>query len=128
MGRLYGNDAKEWPSKKVYEKTPRPTKWTPPNYGKDREWMKNWEKPTPKPTKYVKPPKPTSKKTDGRAYGASSEGMDDLTPLEKVLQAQDTLKAIEEKLRNGEGPEEGETRLYCDFFTQLLFPYLCGFI
>merc|ERR1712154_539596 len=55
--RLYGNDAKEWPSKKVYEKTPRPTKWTPPNYGKDREWMKNWEKPTPKPTKYVETPK-----------------------------------------------------------------------
>merc|ERR1712244_56522 len=65
--RLYGNDAKEWPSKKVYEKTPRPTKWTPPNYGKDREWMKNWEKPTPpktpKPTKYVKTLKPTYKKT-----------------------------------------------------------------
>merc|ERR1712154_668736 len=109
------------------------------------------EKPTPKPTKYVETPKPTykktprptkapktprptkaykswpSKKSDGRAYAASFEDMDGLTPLEKVLQAKDTLKAIEEKLRNGEGPEEGETRLYCDFFTQLLFPYLCLF-
>merc|ERR1739842_87345 len=32
-------------SKKVY-KTPRPTKWSPPSYEKEREWMKNWEKPT----------------------------------------------------------------------------------
>merc|ERR1719350_2678873 len=27
-------------------KTPRPTKWSPPSYEKEREWMKNWEKPT----------------------------------------------------------------------------------
>merc|ERR1712173_307433 len=23
------------------------TKWTPPSYEKEREWMKNWDKPTP---------------------------------------------------------------------------------
>merc|ERR1740116_798595 len=32
-------------TKKDY-KTPRPTKWSPPSYEKEREWMKNWEKPT----------------------------------------------------------------------------------
>merc|ERR1712244_16276 len=92
-------------------------------------------KKTPRPTKAPKTPRPTkaykswpSKKSDGRAYAASGEGIDGLTPLEKVLQAEDTLKVIEEKLRNGEGPEEeGETRLYCDFFTQLLFPYFLWF-
>merc|ERR1712129_596761 len=35
-----------WPTKKKMQKTSRPTKWSPPSYEKEREWMKNWEKPT----------------------------------------------------------------------------------
>merc|ERR1712129_166163 len=35
-----------WPTKKKMHKTSRPTKWSPPSYEKEREWMKNWEKPT----------------------------------------------------------------------------------
>merc|ERR1711971_1015464 len=34
------------PTEKKMHKTPRPTKWSPPSYEKEREWMKNWEKPT----------------------------------------------------------------------------------
>merc|ERR1719336_582987 len=30
-------------SKKMHERTARPTNWSPPNYGKEREWMKNWD-------------------------------------------------------------------------------------
>merc|ERR1719461_1062914 len=33
----------DWPSKKAYGRTARPTKWSPPNYEKEREWMKNWD-------------------------------------------------------------------------------------
>merc|ERR1712130_1047697 len=93
--RLYGN--KEWPSKKVYEKTPRPTKWTPPKTPKPTKYVKT-AKPTynktPRPTKAPKTPKPTyykapktpqptkadkswpSKKSDMRAY-ADEEGKGD---------------------------------------------------
>merc|ERR1712154_190013 len=113
--RRYGaKDVNEWPSKKVYgEKTPRPTKWTPPKYGKGKDWMK----PTPKPTKYIKTPKPTKdsynswpSKKDVRTY---SDEMD-LTQLEKILLADDPEAAIEEQLIiHG---EDGEDRLFCDYF------------
>merc|ERR1711971_1365442 len=45
---LSGNYDKDnhWPTEKKMHKTPRPTKWSPPSYEKEREWMKNWEKPT----------------------------------------------------------------------------------
>merc|ERR1719461_1079589 len=33
----------DWPSKKTYGRTARQTKWSPPNYEKEREWMKNWD-------------------------------------------------------------------------------------
>merc|ERR1739840_19053 len=41
----YGMNKDNHSPKKVY-KTLRPTKWSPPSYEKEREWMKNWEKPT----------------------------------------------------------------------------------
>merc|ERR1719490_44848 len=42
----YGMDKDNHLSTKTDYKTPRPTKWSPPSYEKEREWMKNWEKPT----------------------------------------------------------------------------------
>merc|ERR1739842_169323 len=114
--------------KKVYDdKTPRPTKWTPPKYGKGKDWMK----PTPKPTKWIKTQKPTyykapktpkptkdshrswpSKKyghNDGHDVRAYSDEID-LTQLEMILLAEDSQLAIEEQLIiHG---EDGEDRLF----------------
>merc|ERR1712129_370887 len=42
----YGMDKDNHLSRKKDYKTPRPTKWSPPSYEKEREWMKNWEKTT----------------------------------------------------------------------------------
>jgi hypothetical protein len=42
----YGVDKDNHLTTKKDYKTPRPTKWSPPSYEKEREWMKNWEKPT----------------------------------------------------------------------------------
>merc|ERR1712173_534789 len=75
-------DVNEWPSKKVYdEKTPRPTKWAPPAYGK----------PTPQPTKYVEEPTIFLQR---RTYSADEI----YTELEKILLAEDVEAAIEEQL------------------------------
>jgi hypothetical protein len=153
--RRYGaKDVNQWPSKKVYDdKTPRPTKWSPPKYGKGKDWMK----PTPKPTKWSKPvktPKPTYKKTPkptyykapktpkptknshkswpSKKYGHNNnDGHDvraysdeiDLTQIEKILLAEDSQLAIEEQLIIH--GEDGEDRLFCDYSGCGCGPWLC---
>merc|ERR1712244_139592 len=96
------------------------TKWTPPKYGKGKDWMK----PTPKPTKDSHRSWPSKKygHNDGHDVRAYSDEID-LTQLEKILLAEDSQMAIEEQLIiHG---EDGEDRLFCDYSGCGCGPWLC---
>merc|ERR1719461_653585 len=57
----------------TYQRTARPTKWSPPNYEKEREWMKSWNRQsTPRQTKSKMAPKWSTKYRSSDDY--SSKG------------------------------------------------------